>query len=126
MKGMIIIGKIDCSITENYLREKIRFTRSCKNRSCVECPFYHYNKGSKVCDGFDCLRNADESIAIIQRWSDAHPQKTYKDDFLEKFPDAEKKRVDFLLLDLVIYIKKFVVHVIVMPRVAIVINVGMK
>lgn len=34
----------------------------------------------------------DEAIAIVQKWSDEHPPKTYRDDFFEKFPGAVKDK----------------------------------
>ena len=33
--------------------------------------------------------HASESSAIIDKWCAEHPQKTYLQDFLEKFPNAK-------------------------------------
>lgn len=39
--------------------------------------------------GFPCCifegKHPDKAISIMQKWSDEHPQKTYKDDFFESF-----------------------------------------
>jgi len=59
--------KIDCNITENYLKEKARMLT-------------FYNRGINF-DGSD----AGETIAMIQNFSDANPQKTYLEDLKEKF-----------------------------------------
>lgn len=78
---------IDCSKTENYLKEK---TRLCKSFNfCIACPLINFCKIAT--QGVEAEgNNAKEIISIVQKWSDEHPQKTYKDDFFEKFPNAFK------------------------------------
>lgn len=80
-------GKIDCNITENYFKEK---TRLCKEYRCSTCPL---NKDmpsyAHRCFTRE-MKNIEEAIAIVQKWSDEHPAKTIKDDFLEKHPNAPK------------------------------------
>lgn len=92
------MSKIDCSITENYLKEKARMTNSkgflmCQI-SCNKCPLNYSNNENKM----SCylLQNTlpSEAIAIVQAWSDEHPVKTIKDDFLEKYPNAEYSQCD--------------------------------
>lgn len=78
---------MDCKITENYLREKERMcasTNLCKKCGLCEkgnensaCPCAHFQKEYPT-----------KAIAIVQAWSDAHPQRTYLSDFLEKHPNA--------------------------------------
>lgn len=86
---------IDCSKTENYFKEKVRMTKK-KNGStcgisCTDCPLYSFRNG-KICSCSTLQHlHPTEAIAIVQKWSDEHPQKTYKDDFYEKFPNCEKK-----------------------------------
>ena len=60
--------KIDCSITENYLKERYRMEKSLIGRELNE--------------GYTVSRD----IESMQAWSDAHPQKTYLEDLLEKYP----------------------------------------
>lgn len=82
-------GKIDCNITENFARE---WTRMCKAyRMCADCPLKPLKT---VTDAAMCSeaikRRPVDAIAIVQKWSDEHPAKTIKDDFLEKHPNAPK------------------------------------
>jgi hypothetical protein len=82
------MSKIDCSITENFLKE---WGRMCDAhpRRCVKCPIFDLcnpldlscDKGTRSC--------ISEILPIVQKWSDEHPVKTIKDDFLEKYPNAE-------------------------------------
>lgn len=80
--------KIDCNITENYLIEKNRM---------ISVGLLELKKGregsvlKKCCECNEIEKKApDKAIAIVQQWSDEHPQKTYKEDFFEKLPSAEK------------------------------------
>lgn len=78
---------VDCSKTVNFLREKARMTKDC-TVDCYSCPCFAINNGrGETCAIFP-LVYPEKAIEIVQRWSDEHPLKTYKDDFLEKFPDA--------------------------------------
>lgn len=57
-------------------------------RNCTMCPFSSaQNKDKSFCDVYKD-NHLDEANEIILKWRDEHPQKTYKDDFLEKFPNA--------------------------------------
>lgn len=86
------MSKIDCNITENYLKEKARMTKSkgfimCQI-PCKDCPLdYNKNKTKMSCYRLQNTLPA-EAIAIVQKWSDEHPAKTILDDFLEKYPKA--------------------------------------
>ncbi|MEF9984538.1 MAG: hypothetical protein RR806_05110 [Oscillospiraceae bacterium] len=71
---------IDCRITENYLKEKLRM---CKSIICKDCPL-----GKCECDETNLKISMQECIEIIQKWSDVHPRKTYLNNFLEKYPNA--------------------------------------
>lgn len=59
--------KIDCSITENFLKEYRRMCDSYKN--CDVCPLIKYRG-----NGLNCFRyfytNPREVIRIVQTWSD--------------------------------------------------------
>lgn len=63
-----------------------------KNRMCVametcaNCPIDGHNLR---CDCVGISKSElKEMIEIIEQWSKENPAKTYKDDFLEKFPNA--------------------------------------
>lgn len=75
---------IDCSKTENYFVEKRRMTKRCK-LGCSNCPL---NKDKILsCIAFQMLY-PEKAIAIVQKWSDQHPQKTYLTELLEKYPNV--------------------------------------
>ena len=79
--------KIDCSITENYLKERGRMSNMCK-QPCSRCELNSMRK--KYNDDFCCeleITHCEEYKSMVQEWSDAHPQKTYLEDFKEKFPN---------------------------------------
>lgn len=81
--------RIDCSKTVNYFAERQRMCRS--GISCAKCPLENRNNGV----GISCAplerEYPDKAIKIVQKWSDEHPQKTYAEDFFEKFPNAPKE-----------------------------------
>lgn len=81
---------MDCNKTINFLHE---LKRLCDTRDeCVanaankeDCPMFGICKltHSKI-----CAKDAEKAIEIVQKWSDEH-QKTYAQDFFEKFPEAK-------------------------------------
>lgn len=89
---------IDCSRTENYFAEKQRMTKkhklnyggyACK-LNCADCPLSHLNNGSgdtMLCSDFETCY-PEKAIAIVQKWSDEHPQKTYLSKLLEHIPNV--------------------------------------
>lgn len=85
---------IDCSKTENYFAEKRRMTKTHKyicEIDCAECPLSSLNNDTGVtCTHFETLY-PEKAIAIIQKWSDEHPQKTYLSELLEHFPNVPLK-----------------------------------
>lgn len=88
---------IDCNITTNYLNEKLRMTKrhklisggyACK-LDCTNCPLSHSNNGSGVfCSDIEMVY-PEKAIEIVQKWSDAHPPKTYLSELLKTFPNAQ-------------------------------------
>lgn len=88
---------IDCTKTENYFAEKQRMTKkhklnhggyACK-LNCSDCPLSHLNNGSTMlCSDFETLY-PERAVAIVQKWSDEHPPKTYLSEFLKHYPNAE-------------------------------------
>lgn len=88
------MSKIDCNITENYLKEKVRMTQKSDSSRCsilcTDCPL-NCVKNGRIYSCYTMERRyPTEAIAIVQKWSDEHPVKTIKDDFLEKHPNAPK------------------------------------
>lgn len=85
-------GKImDCNKTTNFLAE---LQRLCDSRDrCManaankeQCPMFGFCEEALTKIG---IKDATKLIEAIQKWSDEHPKKTYVQDFLEKFPDAQ-------------------------------------
>lgn len=63
--------------------------RMCKSyRSCEGCPEHRTRNGKDT----SCLNLSKQfpevEVAIVEKWAKKHPEKTYKDDFVEKFPKA--------------------------------------
>lgn len=83
---------IDCSRTENYFIEKSRMTKRQKNvickLDCSDCPLSSSNNGTGIsCTNLE-MSYPEKAIAIVQKWSDEHPPKTYLSEFLKKYPNA--------------------------------------
>lgn len=92
------MSKIDCNVTENYFKEKARMVHVSAEGYCVigclNCPLCELNNESDLaCRQLEKL-HPTEAIAIVQKWSDEHPVKTIKDDFLEKYPKARMDAKD--------------------------------
>ena len=65
------------------------FARMCKSHTCtIECPM-RKKAMTKSCTDY-MSKYPDESDRIITEWCKEHPQKTYAQDFFEKFPNAPK------------------------------------
>lgn len=83
---------IDCSKTMNYFAEKKRMTKKQKYKvcelDCTDCPLFIRNNGiGEPCFGLETLY-PEKVIAIVQKWSDEHPQKTYLSELLKIFPNT--------------------------------------
>ena len=80
---------------ENYLSERLRMTKRSKgigcDIKCSECPLSYTNNGASEfvsCTTFE-MHYPQQAISIVQRWSNAHPQRTYLSEFLEHYPNAQ-------------------------------------
>lgn len=72
-----------------------------KHRGCFGCPLYSLEREAERrareaeiknnCRGLLHM-NTDEVDRIVTEWCEEHPQKTYMQDFFEKFPNAPKIR----------------------------------
>ena len=81
------MSKINCTITENFLRELSRATNNCTN-SCLDCTIFNFKLKHPHENCISVLaNNPKEIISLVQEWSDAHPLKTRLDDLKEKYPD---------------------------------------
>lgn len=70
------------------IHDYARMCRSFGGR-CSICPLNKFmDKHMKNCGGVLFI-HAYEASAIIDKWCAEHPQKTYLQDFLEKFPNAK-------------------------------------
>ena len=83
---------IDCNITKNYCSEKARMSKTTKSGTCKvvceKCPLSSDNNGvGECCTDFEMLY-PEKAIAIVQKWSDEHPQKTFVTEFLKNYPCA--------------------------------------
>lgn len=86
---------IDCSKTENYFAEKRRMTKRTRHGicgiKCNKCPLCSENNSTleyASCASFE-LYFTKKAIAIVQKWSDEHPQRTYLSEFLKNYPSAQ-------------------------------------
>lgn len=85
---------IDCSITENYFAERRRMTMTAKygicKLDCTKCPLNSKNNGTS--ENLSCanleIHYPEKAVAIVQKWSDEHPQKTYLSEFLKNYPNT--------------------------------------
>lgn len=69
-----------------FIKEKARMCDTYKG--CIGCPIDEA-KGDRLACGWWVNDHIEEAVAIVEKWSEEHPQKTLKDDFLEKYPKAE-------------------------------------
>lgn len=86
---------IDCSKTENYLAEKKRMTKITNTGvceiKCKNCPLSQKNNGKgRLCVDYE-MHHPEKAIAIMQKWSDEHPQKTFLTELLKIFPNTPLK-----------------------------------
>lgn len=81
------MSKIDCNITENFLKEWNRMCDLYQTR-CSACLMSSQHNEHEVSCTYLAKLHPTEAIAIVQKWSDEHPLKTILDDFLEKHPNA--------------------------------------
>lgn len=74
-----------------YFKEKARMTKNCSRGYCINnCPLgRRKNSLGILCYNFELIK-PDEAVKIVEEWAKAHPQKTRKQDFFEKYPNAPK------------------------------------
>ena len=74
-----------------YLKKKKRMLDSlgrksgrCNGVLCSDCPFDNVKMD---CSDFEA-EYPEKAIAIVEKWTEEHPQKTILSDFMEKHPKA--------------------------------------
>ena len=85
---------IDCTKTESYFTEKRRMIGQQKDGicqlDCRECPLSSKNNGTS--ENLSCanleIHYPERAVAIVQKWSDEHSQKTFVTEFLKNYPHA--------------------------------------
>lgn len=85
--------RVDCSITENYFKEKVKMVKadgygSC-NIDCHVCPLSENNNGKDMVCTLLEHKYPETSIALVQRWSDEHQPITNLDYLLKHFPNTK-------------------------------------
>lgn len=78
-----------------YFEEKTRMINSlggiagdCICVSCDDCPLSVDNNGMGYrCNSLEAVY-PEKAVAIVEKWSEEHPQKTMLTEFLEKYPNA--------------------------------------
>ena len=67
-----------------FIKERVRMCKS--NEYCRGCEFYDF----KVKADMECATYIniypEETVAVVEKWSQEHPQKTMLQDLLEKHP----------------------------------------
>ena len=71
-----------------FIRERNRMCKSVGDR-CEGCPAFNVCEDD-LCCAFDIQSTMDatDQVAIVERWSTAHPRKTRQSVFLEQYPEA--------------------------------------
>lgn len=77
-----------------YLREKARMTKADKEGRCgIQCGMCGLKPTNSTisCHCFE-LVYPEKAVSIVQKWTYEHPRKTILQDFLEKYPNAPKRK----------------------------------
>lgn len=83
---------IDCTITEIFLKEKLRMCRA--HKACAGCLLHFQHNGTQqICEKF-ITTHPKRAIQIVQDWSNKKPQKTMLDKFKEDHPNAPMTNED--------------------------------
>lgn len=71
------------------------YARMCKaHEDCSGCPLLSADNGRGVVCNVLLRKYPAEASAIIDKWCAKHPQKTYAEDYLERFPNADRNKSD--------------------------------
>lgn len=78
---------IDCSKTENFIKEKERLCQYYNDIGCSSCVLDRNIKGLSCCDFI--VQQPKKAIEVVQKWSDENPPKTLLAEFLKHYPKTE-------------------------------------
>ena len=71
-----------------FIEERRRMCKSFDD-GCNGCPAFNACNNNLCCAvGNESMLDATAQVAIVEKWSAAHPRKTRKDVFLEQYPDT--------------------------------------
>jgi hypothetical protein len=81
-------GEVNNMDAVKFLKAKARMCESYSITKCPECSLHKQNNGEDI-NCIDFIKQyPDKAVEFVGVWYDEHPEKTYMQDFLEKFPDA--------------------------------------
>lgn len=78
---------IDCSKTENFIREKERICQYYTDMGCAFCVLDRNIEGLSCSDFI--VQQPEKAIKIVQKWSNETPPKTLLTEFLKNYPKTE-------------------------------------
>lgn len=78
---------IDCSRTENFIKEKERLCQYYTDMGCTFCVLDRNIPGLSCSDFI--AQYPKKAIEVVQKWSDENPPKTLLAEFLEHYPKTE-------------------------------------
>lgn len=64
------------------------YVRLCNNKKCDSCGLSQKNNGTEFYCQEYTLKHPEKAVEIIEAWAKEHPEKTYRQDVLEKFPNS--------------------------------------
>lgn len=67
------------------IRQQARMCVTCK--TCIDCPLSNEMKDGS-CSEYR-RKNPEKVVELVEKWAKDHPEKTRKQDFLEKHPNAK-------------------------------------
>lgn len=77
----------------NILRDRARM---CEGGFCSRCEISAIDE--KLCCYEIHKKYPEKVVEVVEAWAKAHPEKTYKQDFLEKFPEATLSKTSHPLI----------------------------
>lgn len=82
-----------------FIEERNRMCKSFDVRR-EACPAFHDSENGARCGvGAASTLDATDQIAIVEKWSAAHPRKTRQSVFLEQWPNAELDSNGVIVID---------------------------
>ena len=89
---------MDCNITKNYLKERHRMTKGCR-AGCSLCSLELRNNGHSIdCRTFE-EEYPEETVSIVQKWSDEHPAITRLEKYKQIIKDTFGEEISLEIND---------------------------